>query len=148
MPMNSNSSPPTRACAGPMLRRASSTRSTTISHPQFWRDCGHVDGVVLCFGVLTPEDQARHDWDKCQELLEINFKRQRLAVELGRGGDTFAERQRGFIGVLSSVAGRPGAARQLPLWQRQKRAFDLRRRLALPPVSQERERDDDQARPG
>ncbi len=73
------------------------------SHPDFWRSCGEVDGVVCCFGVLTDEGEASRDWDKCRVLLETNYNANVSLLNLVAA--TFEERGRGWIGVLSSVAG-------------------------------------------
>ena len=76
------------------------------SHAQFWADCGDVDGVITCFGVLPDEQRARHDWDACSKALEVNYNAQ--VSLLNRVADRFEARGRGFIGVLSSVAGDRG----------------------------------------
>ena len=76
------------------------------SHAAFWQSCGEVDGVITCFGVLPNEQRARHDWDTCSKALEVNYNAQ--VSLLNRVADTFEERERGFIGVLSSVAGDRG----------------------------------------
>ena len=60
------------------------------SHAGFWQDCGDVDGVICCFGALTDEDQARLDWDKCRELLEINFNANVSLLNLV--AETFAQK--------------------------------------------------------
>ena len=76
------------------------------SHADFWRDCGDVAGVVVCFGLLPDEEKARSDWDKCGPMLEINYNANVSLLNLV--ADTFEARKRGFIGVLSSVAGDRG----------------------------------------
>ena len=76
------------------------------SHAQFWRDCGDVDGVVVCFGLLPDEEKARVDWELCAELLEVNFNANISLLNLV--ANTFETRKHGFIGVLSSVAGERG----------------------------------------
>ena len=73
------------------------------SHADFWRGCGDVDGVICCFGILPDEERARHDWELCQQLLEINFNANISLLNLV--ANTFEKRRSGFIGVLSSVAG-------------------------------------------
>ncbi len=73
------------------------------SHPDFWRGCGEVDGVVCCFGVLTDEGEASRNWAKCRVLLETNYNANVSLLNLV--ADSFEARGRGFIGVVSSVAG-------------------------------------------
>jgi len=73
------------------------------SHPDFWRNCGDVDGVVCCFGILTDEAEAARDWDKCRVLLETNYNANVSLLNLV--ARSFEERGRGWIGVVSSVAG-------------------------------------------
>lgn len=76
------------------------------SHAQFWADCHEVDGVIVCFGLLPDEGEARVNWDKCQQMLEINFNANVSLLNLV--AQTFEARERGFIGILSSVAGDRG----------------------------------------
>ena len=76
------------------------------SHAQFWQNCGDVDGVVCCFGILPDEKKARADWEICGDLLEVNFNANVSLLNLV--ANTFEARERGFIGVLSSVAGDRG----------------------------------------
>jgi len=73
------------------------------SHPAFWKSCGEVDGVICAFGVLTDEGEASRDWEKCRVLLETNYNANVSLLNLVAA--SFEERGRGWIGVLSSVAG-------------------------------------------
>ena len=116
------------------------------SHAQFWANCGDVDGVICCFGVLPDEQKARADWAICGDLLEVNYNANVSLLNLV--ANSFEQRGRGFIGVLSSVAGRPRQTRQLFVWQRQSGPERLRRRFEVAPVSRWRNRDDDKTRPG
>jgi short-subunit dehydrogenase len=79
------------------------------SHQEFWDKCNEekeIDGVVLCFGIMFPQSEAERDWSKCSALLETNFNA--CVSILNIVANDFEERQRGFIGVLSSVAGDRG----------------------------------------
>ena len=76
------------------------------SHADFWQGCEDVDGVVVCFGLLPDEGKARTDWDACQKMLETNFNANVSLLNLV--ANSFEARGRGFIGVLSSVAGDRG----------------------------------------
>ena len=76
------------------------------SHAGFWESCGEVDGVICCFGLLPDETKARSDWELCGKMLEVNFNANVSLLNLV--ADTFEERERGFIGVISSVAGDRG----------------------------------------
>lgn len=73
------------------------------SHPQFWLSCGDVDGVVVCFGLMPPQAEAETNWEVCQQLLESNYNATVSILNLVAAD--FQERKRGFIGVVSSVAG-------------------------------------------
>ena len=73
------------------------------SHADFWKSCGEVDGVICCFGWLEGETEARSDWEKCRKMLEINFNANVSLLNLV--ANSFEARGRGFICVLSSVAG-------------------------------------------
>jgi short-subunit dehydrogenase len=79
------------------------------SHPAFWQKCNAtkpIDGIVLCFGLMPPQREAERDWQKCAALLETNYN---AAVSiLNIVANDFEDRKRGFIGVLSSVAGDRG----------------------------------------
>lgn len=79
------------------------------SHPQFWRDCGEVDGVVCCFGLMPPQSEAEKDWEKSKAIIEINYTGLVSIVNLI--ANSFEARERGFIAVLSSVAGDRGQKR-------------------------------------
>ena len=73
------------------------------SHSAFWASCGEVDGVVVCFGVMPPQDQAETDWEVCREMLEGNYNS--CVSILNLVAASFQARKRGFIAVVSSVAG-------------------------------------------
>lgn len=73
------------------------------SHPDFWHSCGEVDGVVCCFGVNTDEKEAQQDPKACRAILETNYNAN--VSLLNEVANSFEERGRGFICVLSSVAG-------------------------------------------
>ncbi|RYX84933.1 SDR family NAD(P)-dependent oxidoreductase [bacterium] len=73
------------------------------SHPAFWESCSDVDGVVCCFGVLTDEATARRDPKACRVLIETNYNAN--VSLLNEVANSFEERKRGFICVLSTVAG-------------------------------------------
>lgn len=78
-------------------------------HQHFWDLCnlgGSVDGVVLCYGLMFPQEESERDWDKCAAMLETNYNS--CVSILNIIANDFEERQRGFIGVLSSVAGDRG----------------------------------------
>lgn len=76
------------------------------SHSRFWEKCNEtkpIDGVVLCFGLMPPQQDAERDWKQCAALLETNYN---AAISiLNLVANDFEDRKRGFIGVLSSVAG-------------------------------------------
>lgn len=79
------------------------------SHPGFWKQCTReraVDGVIVCFGVLMPSEEAERDWSKCRLLLETNYNA--CVSILNLVAADFEMRKRGFIAVLSSVAGDRG----------------------------------------
>ncbi len=73
------------------------------SHPDFWKSCGEVDGVVCCFGVLVDEKEAQRDPKACRILIGTNYNAN-ISL-LNEVANSFEERGRGFICVLSSVAG-------------------------------------------
>jgi decaprenylphospho-beta-D-erythro-pentofuranosid-2-ulose 2-reductase len=76
------------------------------SHAAFWKECGDVDGVICCFGLLEGEIEARSDWEHCRKLLEINFNANVSLLNLV--ANDFEARKHGFIAVLGSVAGDRG----------------------------------------
>jgi short-subunit dehydrogenase len=73
------------------------------SHDAFWQSCGEIDGVVVAFGVMTSQPEAERDWEKCRVMLESNYNA--TVSILNRIALDFETRQRGFIAVISSVAG-------------------------------------------
>ena len=76
------------------------------SHPEFWKGCGEVDGVVCCFGALVDEQEAQRNPKLCRTLIETNYNAN-ISL-LNEVANTFEERGRGFVCVLSSVAGERG----------------------------------------
>lgn len=79
------------------------------SHPQFWEQCGELDGVVCCFGVMYPQDEAAQEWDKAREMIDLNYTASVSILNIA--SNDFEARGRGFIGILSSVAGDRGQRR-------------------------------------
>ena len=73
------------------------------SHADFWAGCGEVDGVVCCFGTMTDQAAAERDWEQCSLMLESNYNS--CVSILNRVALDFETRERGFIAVISSVAG-------------------------------------------
>lgn len=79
------------------------------SHPEFWEKCNEgksIDGVILCFGSMFPQEEVERDWKKCAALLETNYNA--TVSILNIIANDFEDRKRGFIAVLSSVAGDRG----------------------------------------
>jgi short-subunit dehydrogenase len=80
-------------------------------HPDFFNRCveacgGALDGVVLCYAVLTPQEQANADPALARQVIEVNFTSP--VILLNAAGAYLARRQRGYLCVLSSVAGDRG----------------------------------------
>jgi short-subunit dehydrogenase len=79
------------------------------SHASFWQACNarqEINGVVLCFGLMFPQGESERDWKKCAALLETNYNAAVSILNIIAGD--FENKKRGFIGVLSSVAGDRG----------------------------------------
>jgi short-subunit dehydrogenase len=76
------------------------------SHPKFWQNCGTLDGVVCCFGVMHAQNDAETDWKKSHEMIEVNYSA--YVSILNIAANEFEARGRGFIALLSSVAGDRG----------------------------------------
>ena len=79
------------------------------SHPQFWQNCGALDGVVCCFGVMHAQSDAERDWKLTREMIEVNYSATVSVLNLA--ANDFEARGRGFIGIISSVAGDRGQRR-------------------------------------
>lgn len=78
-------------------------------HFPLWEElAGKVDTVLCCVGMLGDQEQARHDVKLAQSILMTNFTG--LIPMLTCVADTFEERKRGTIIVVSSVAGDRGRA--------------------------------------
>jgi hypothetical protein len=73
------------------------------SHPDFWQRCGEVDGVLCALGAMPPQAEAQRDWAKCQAIIEVNYSA--CVSILNLVANDFEARKRGFIVILSSVAG-------------------------------------------
>lgn len=73
------------------------------SHPEFWQSCGDIDGVICALGLMPPQDEMERDWTKCRAMIEVNY----LACVsiLNLVANDFETKKRGFMVILSSVAG-------------------------------------------
>lgn len=77
------------------------------SHADFWETLPVVPDAVLCaVGILGDQEQARHDGQLAQEILQSNFTG--LVSILGLAADSFERRGQGIIIGISSVAGDRG----------------------------------------
>ena len=64
---------------------------------------GGIGGVVLCYGYMGKQAEVQSDPDATRHTIDINFTS--AANLLEQFAAYFAEKKRGFIAVLSSVAG-------------------------------------------
>jgi short-subunit dehydrogenase len=67
---------------------------------------GALDGVVLCYAILTSQEQASADPTLARQVIEVNFTSP--VILLNAAAAYMAPRQRGYLCVLSSVAGDRG----------------------------------------
>jgi decaprenylphospho-beta-D-erythro-pentofuranosid-2-ulose 2-reductase len=65
-----------------------------------------LDGVVVCHGYLPDERAQLLGGDEIRRTIDVNFTS--VAVLLGAAAEYFADRRRGFIAAVSSVAGDRG----------------------------------------
>jgi NAD(P)-dependent dehydrogenase (short-subunit alcohol dehydrogenase family) len=65
-----------------------------------------LDGVLVCHGSLLDERSGLLDGEEIRRTIDVNFTS--VAVLLGEAAEYFAERRRGFIAAISSVAGDRG----------------------------------------
>jgi decaprenylphospho-beta-D-erythro-pentofuranosid-2-ulose 2-reductase len=79
------------------------------SHPNFWQSCGALDGVVCCFGVMYSQSEAERDWEKTRAMIDVNYTA--CVSILNLAANEFEERKRGFIGIVTSIAGERGQRR-------------------------------------
>ncbi|PQV63062.1 hypothetical protein B1R32_11639 [Abditibacterium utsteinense] len=73
------------------------------SHPEFLGRCGEIDGVICAIGSMPPQDEMERDWKACRAMIEINYTS--CVSVLNLVANDFEVRKRGFIVILSSVAG-------------------------------------------
>jgi short-subunit dehydrogenase len=81
------------------------------THSAVWRACldacgGAIDGVLVCHGWLVDQPQAQADPDIARRLIDVNFTSAVSILE--RAAAHLAERGRGWIAAVSSVAGDRG----------------------------------------
>ena len=81
------------------------------SHPAFVQTCrdmlgGTLEGVVVCFGTLEPQDELQKDFTRARRVLDVNFTAAVSIIEAF--ALLFEQRHSGFIAVISSVAGDRG----------------------------------------
>jgi short-subunit dehydrogenase len=80
-------------------------------HPGFFQKCvesfgGALDGVIFCYAVLVPQEQANADPALARRVIDINFTSPVLL--LNAAAAYLAPRGRGYLCVFSSVAGERG----------------------------------------
>ena len=80
---------------------------------KFWNDVlqlceGDLHGVVLCHGVMPPQEAAQRDWQLSRAMIEVNYAS--FVSLLNIAADYFQKRESGFIVGLGSVAGDRGRA--------------------------------------
>ena len=81
------------------------------SHEKFLEDCTQAlgdlpEGIVLCFGYMVEQEEAQQDFAKLHQTININLIGAMSILE--KFSARFETRKRGFITVLSSVAGDRG----------------------------------------
>jgi short-subunit dehydrogenase len=79
----------------------------------FWQNVlqiceGDLHGVVLCHGVMPPQEQAQKNWKLSRAMIEVNYAS--FVSLLNIAADYFETRESGFIVGLGSVAGDRGRA--------------------------------------
>jgi len=65
-----------------------------------------LDGVVVCHGYLPDERGQLLEGNEIRRTIDVNFTS--VAILLGSAAEYFADRRRGFIAAVSSVAGDRG----------------------------------------
>lgn len=73
------------------------------SHPEFWEKCGEIDGVICALGLMPPQSEMERDWKSCQAMIEVNYLA--CVSVLNLVANDFEAKKRGFVVILSSVAG-------------------------------------------
>jgi decaprenylphospho-beta-D-erythro-pentofuranosid-2-ulose 2-reductase len=81
------------------------------THGAFWKRCladcdNDLYGVVVCFGTMFDQAEAEIDWAKSKAMIDGNYTAAVSILNIAAG--YFEEQKRGFIAVLSSVAGDRG----------------------------------------
>lgn len=81
------------------------------NHASFFESCvnltnGRLRGVLLCYGDMQPQSLTETDFDAARQMIDVNFT---SAVSiLSLAASYLEERRKGFIGIISSVAGDRG----------------------------------------
>lgn len=73
------------------------------SHAEFWQGCGAIDGVICALGLMPPQTEMERDFESCRAMIEINYTA--CVSVLNLIANDFEEKKRGFLVILSSVAG-------------------------------------------
>ena len=81
------------------------------SHAAFFTQChslmgDHIEGLIVCFGWMPNQVAAQADFQLARTTIDINFSGVASITE--RFAADFESRRRGFIAVVSSVAGDRG----------------------------------------
>lgn len=86
------------------------------THPAFWKRAlaaanGEIDGVCLCFGTMFSQQETAHDWAKSKATIDGNYSAAVSILNIAADYyETRAAKRRGWVCVVSSVAGDRGRA--------------------------------------
>ena len=107
------------------------------AHKTFWNEAlqacdGDLYGVVLCHGLMPPQEELQNDLALARTMVEVNYTS--YVALLNLAGEYFETQRRGFVAAIGSVAGDRGRAGNY-LYGSTKAALDvllqgLRQRLA------------------
>jgi len=84
------------------------------SHPVILSECEKVfgqlpEGIIVCFGYMVDQKLTEENFDEAKKTIDINYTATVSIVNLF--ADAFEKRKGGFIGIISSVAGDRGRAK-------------------------------------
>lgn len=79
------------------------------SHESFFEKCsqdGNLEGLILAYGYLSEQKEAQERFSEAQKVIEVNFTSCVSILEMA--ARYFEQQKKGFICVISSVAGDRG----------------------------------------
>ena len=66
----------------------------------------HLDGVIICYGCMHPQEQSQTDWNLTSQMIQTNYVS--VVSLMNLLAEHLAKQKSGYLAAISSVAGDRG----------------------------------------